>query len=66
MYDECQRVYHNHCYTKQWNKKTPFKEVITRYKKEQLVLDIKWQLKDLPIIEEEMIQVEEYIFIERI
>ncbi|MCJ1343077.1 hypothetical protein MMC31_001268 [Peltigera leucophlebia] len=45
--------------------KALLKEVVAKYKKEQPVLDIQRQLKSLPVVEEETVQVEEYAFMER-
>lgn len=65
MYDDYQWVYYNYCNTKQQYEKALLKKVAAKYKKEQPVLDIQQQLKDLPLVEEEMVQVEEYAFMER-
>ena len=66
VYDDYQQAYHAHRNTKRRHEKTLLKEVVARYKKEQPVLDIQRQLKGLPVVEEEMIQAEEYAFMERI
>lgn len=65
MYNDYQQAYHDYCNTKRWDEKALLEKVVARYKKKQLVFDIQWQLKGLPVVEEKTIQTEEYAFIER-
>ena len=66
IYSEYQQCYHTYRNTRRRLQEALLIEVKANYNKEQPVIDIQQQLKGLPVAEQEALQAEEYVFVERV
>ena len=66
VHEEYQKAYRAHRNQKRRLEESLLKEVKARYKREQPVIDIQRQLKGLPIVAEETVNAEAYVFAERV
>ena len=66
VYNKYRKAYYDFRNTKRRHEKALLNEIKTRYKREQPVIDIQRQLKGLPLLEEDTVKVEDYVFTERV
>lgn len=66
IYDEYQEAYRAHRNIRRRHEEARLKEVKANYKTEQPVLDIQRQLRGLPIAEQDRMEAEDHIFVERV